>query len=290
MSMKDDLGRKTTLSRRGLLCGTAAAGLWALAGPGRSMAKSAPVAERVPGVQLYTVRASMEKDVVGTLQAIAAIGYREVETAGYGNYSAENFGRLLADLGLRSPSGHMNAQKLRADHRPQLEFAAEVGHRYVTIGSISKEDRNSLDGFKRWAEIFNRVGEACAALGMRFAYHNHDFEFVPIDGVVPYDILLNETDAGLVDFELDLFWVRKAGRDILPVLGMAPERFTMAHIKDMDEDGNMTDVGKGTMDFASILADPAATGIRHCFVEHDDTEEPFKSVAISRLALSSILD
>jgi sugar phosphate isomerase/epimerase len=125
---------------------------------------------------------------------------------------------------------------------------------------------------------------------LRLAYHNHDFEFASMQGEVPFDVLLSETDAGLVDIELDLFWVRTAGRDILDVIRQAPERITMSHIKDFDADGNMVDVGKGMIDFAGILGDPAAAAIRHCFVEHDAPPDPFQSVAFSHYSLKSILD
>jgi len=261
----------------------------ALAAPSISLA-STGTQKRVPGIQLYTVRAAMAKDVPGTLQAIAGIGYQEIEFAGYGNQSAAQIRRLLDDLGLQSPSSHMDALQLREDPAELIASAAEIGHDYVTIAYMQPEDRQSIDDYKGWADTFNRVGEACRKSGLQFAYHNHDFEFQPIDGQLPFDILLDETDPALVDFELDMFWVRKAGKDIVPVLGKAPERFTMAHIKDMDTQGEMADVGAGIIDFADILGNEAASGLRHLFVEHDQPADPFKSVAISRLALSSILE
>jgi len=281
--------KNLSLSRREMLASSAAMSLAALAGPSISLA-STGTQKRVPGVQLYTVRASLAKDVPGTLQAIAGIGYQEVEFAGYGDQSVQQIRRLLDDLDLQSPSSHMDARRLRENAAELIELAAAIGHDYVTIAWLNPEDRQTIDDYKGWAETFNRVGEACRDSGMRLAYHNHDFEFEPLDGQLPFDVLLDETDADLVDFELDFFWVRKAGQDIVPVLNKAPERFTMAHIKDMDTEGEMADVGAGVIDFANILGDEAASGLRHLFVEHDQPADPVKSVAISRLALSSILD
>ncbi len=126
--------------------------------------------------------------------------------------------------------------------------------------------------------------------GVTFGWHNHDFELLPIDGQLPFDILLSETDPALVDFELDMFWVRKAGQDIVNILNRAPGRFTMAHIKDIDEQGNMVGVGTGVIDFESILGNEAAIGLRHLFVELDHPSDPFKFAAISYPTLASILE
>lgn len=280
--------KNLSLSRREMLASSAAISLAALTGPSTSLA-SIGSQKRVPGIQLYTVRASMAKDVPGTLRAIAGIGYREVEFAGYGDHSAKQIRRLLDDLGLQAPSSHMDARQLRKDPAELIDTAATIGHDYVTIAFLNPEDRQTIDDYKGWADTFNRIGETCRENGLRLAYHNHDFEFQSLDGQVPFDVLLDETDPALVDFELDFFWVRKAGQSIIPVLGKAPGRFTMAHIKDMDAQGDMADVGAGVIEFADILGNEAASGLRHLFVEHDQPADPFKSVAISHLALASIL-
>ncbi len=281
--------REFSLSRREMLGSTAALGLVALAAPIIAPASS-PTTKRVPGFQLYTVRASMATDVPGTLRAIAGIGYREVEFAGYGDRSARQIRDLLDELGMQSPSSHMNARLLRSDPLPLIETAIEIGHDYVTIAFLNPEDRQTIDDYKAWADTLNRIGELCRENGLRVAYHNHDFEFMSLGGQVPFDILLDETDPALVDFELDFFWVRDAGLDIVQILSKAPDRFTMAHIKDMNEQGDMADVGTGVIDFRDILGNEAASGLRHFFVEHDQPSDPFKSAAISRLALASILD
>jgi sugar phosphate isomerase/epimerase len=281
--------RNHSISRREILGSSATLGLAALAAPSILLAATG-TPKRVPGIQLYTVRASMATDVPGTLRAIAGIGYREVEFAGYGDHSPQQVRSLLDDLDLKSPSSHVDAAIIRDDPLSLIETATAIGHGYLTIAWLNPDDRQSLDDYKRWAETFNRAGEVCRENGIRLAYHNHDFEFLSIDGQVPFDILLSETDPALVDFEMDMFWVRKGGQDIVDILNRAPGRFTMAHIKDMDEQGNMAEVGAGVIDFESILGNEAASGLRHLFVEHDQPSDPFKSAAISHLALASILD
>ncbi len=280
--------KSVSLSRRQLLGSTAALGLSTLIAPTVALAATG-TPKRVPGIQLYTVRASMAMDVPGTLRAIAGIGYKEVEFAGYGDHSPGQVRRLLDDLELKSPSAHVDAVTIRDDPWSLIEPAVAIGNDYLTIAWLEPDDRQSPDDYKRWAETFNRAGEMCRDNGIRLAYHNHDFEFLSLDGQVPFDILLSETDPALVDFEMDMFWVRKGGQDIVAILNKAPGRFTMAHIKDMDDQGNMTEVGSGNIDFESILGNEAAVGLRHLFVEHDQPADPFKSAAISHLGLASIL-
>lgn len=277
------------LSRRQLLGSSIALGLSALVAPTIAPAATGP-RKQVPGIQLYTVRTSMAADVPGTLRAIAGIGYKEVEFAGLGDHSPQQVRGLLDALELRSPSSHVDALTLRDDPLSLIDMASAMGNDYLTVAWLRPDERQSLDDYRRWAEIFNRAGEVCRESGIRLAYHNHDFEFRPIGGQLPFDVLLSDTEPALVDFELDMFWVRKAGQDVVDVLDRAPGRFTMAHIKDMDEQGNMVEVGSGVIDFESILANKAASGIRHLFVEHDQPSDPFKFAAISHLALASILE
>jgi sugar phosphate isomerase/epimerase len=276
-----------TINRRQLLTVTAAAGAVAATGiPSTANAQST----RVPGVQLYTVRDSMAKDVEKTLQAIAGIGYREVEFAGYFTRTAKEIKGMLARFGLASPSTHVNGETVQQDPAPFVDIAAEIGHDYVTIAYMQPENRKTADDWKRWVDVANRLGEACRQNGLRAAYHNHDFEFQEIDGIVPFELLLAETDPALIDFEVDFYWVREAGLGIRDVLAMAPERMALSHIKDRHVDGRMVDVGDGTIDFAAILADPVAASIRHCFVEHDIPDDPFRSVAASHQVLRRILE
>ncbi|MDX1482716.1 MAG: sugar phosphate isomerase/epimerase [Woeseiaceae bacterium] len=278
---------ETRFNRREWLVAAGAAGVAVAAGmPREAKAK----VNRQPGLQLYTLRDSMAENVEKTLQAVAGIGYREVEFAGYFDHSPAEISKLLERYELASPSTHASGQDVRENAEAIVGAAVEVGHRYVTIAWMPEDLRRSTDDWHRWAEDANRLGELCRRHGLRAAYHNHDFEFQAIDGTLPFDVLMTETDPELVDFELDFYWVRKAGRGIRDVLAMAPERFTMAHIKDIDDAGNITDVGAGDIDFAGLLADPLAASIRHPFVEHDNAPDPFRSVAISHYALKAALE
>ncbi|MDX1499207.1 MAG: sugar phosphate isomerase/epimerase [Woeseiaceae bacterium] len=275
-----------TVNRREFLA-AAAAGVVAGCGPAGT---AGPAVRRQPGVQLYTVRDAMAEDVAATLQAIAGIGYKEVEFAGYFDRSPLEIRALLERFGLAAPSAHIDRHVARDDPATVAGRAAEAGHDYAIIAWLAPEERTSIADYQRWAEVANRLGEACRPYGLRAAYHNHEFEFEPIGSRVPYDVLLAETEPSLVDFELDFYWVQKAGHEVRDVLALAPERFVLAHIKDMDTDGNITEVGAGTIDFAGILADPVAASIRHCYAEHDRPADPFRSVAFSHYALRSILD
>ena len=231
----------------------------------------------------------MATDLEKTLQAIAGIGYQEVEFAGYFGYRPAEVRAVLSRYGLRAPSTHVNGETVQTDPNPFVNLAAEIGHEYVTIAYMQPETRQTADDWKRWAEVANRLGEACRKNGMRAAYHNHDFELQTVDGIVPLELLIEETDPDLFDFEIDMYWVRRAGVAVLDVLRMAPERMTMAHIKDMDPSGEIADVGDGTIDFAGILADPAAASMKHLFVEHDHPQDQFRTVAASYQSLDAIL-
>jgi sugar phosphate isomerase/epimerase len=233
------------------------------------------------GLQLYTVRHQMEKDVEGTIARVAATGYREVEFAGYFGRAPRDVRALLDHHGLSAPSSHVSLAP--EQWRAALDAAPVVGHRYLVIAWIPAEERHTLDDYKRAAERFNRAATEAKAAGLQFAYHNHDFEFVPLDGRLPYDVLLAETDPKLVQLEMDLYWTVKGGQDPLAYFARWPGRFPMVHVKDAGPppDHRMVDVGAGTIDFKKILAQRDRAGIRHCFVEHDEPADPFASIRAS---------
>ncbi|MFK7887333.1 MAG: sugar phosphate isomerase/epimerase family protein [Gammaproteobacteria bacterium] len=253
-----------------------------------AMAKR-PNVNAAPGIQLYTVRDSMQENLPATLDAVAAIGFRDVEFAGYFERSPNALRQMLDARGLRSSSSHVNARALRDNPQAIVDAAAAIGNRFVTIGWLEQDDRRSADDYKRWADALNRAGELAAKAGLQAAYHNHEFEFEAFGDTVPYDVLLANTEPELVAFELDFFWVRKAGLQVEDVLGKAPKRFRLAHIKDMDDAGNMVDVGCGQISFARILKSPVAASLEHFFVEHDQPTHPFRTAAVGRRALSEIL-
>jgi sugar phosphate isomerase/epimerase len=232
------------------------------------------------GVQLYTVRRQLAEDFEGTLARVAEIGYREVEFAGYAGRTPRDVRRVLDAAGLVAPSAHVDFPAMAANWESTLAGAREIGHHYLTIPSIPRQDRTA-EGYRRVAEQFNRFGERAAAAGLEFAYHNHDFEFVAVEGgSLGYDLLLRETDPRLVKLELDLFWVTRGGGDPLAYFAQWPGRFPMVHAKDMDgtPERGMTEVGSGIIPFPAIAARAEQAGIRHWFVEHDNPSAPLESI------------
>ena len=275
-------------SRRAVLTG--ALGLTTLAalpGCGGSGAGGAGRGGRV-GLQLYTVREAMAQDTEGTVRRIAEMGDDELEFAGYHQMTPRGVRELVADLGISAPSGHANWQALRDDPQAQIDAAAEAGHQNIVLAWLPEEERASKDDWYRWAERCNEFGTMAREAGLRFAYHNHDFEFAPVGNTVPYDILLTATEPDLVDIELDLYWVRAAGLDIADVVARSPERIRMLHVKDMAESGEMADVGAGTIDFASVFGMPGLS-VAHYFAERDDASDPFASAEASEAALRRLL-
>lgn len=234
------------------------------------------------GLQLYTVRDEMKKDVEGTIARVAASGYTEVEFAGYYDKTPAEIRAMLDHHGLTAPSTHVG--NLAPDEwKKALDAAHVIGHRYIVFPWIPVERRTGLDAYKQFAADFNHAAEQAKAAGLQFAYHNHDFEFAPIDGKLPYDVLLAETDPKLVQMEMDLYWITKGGQDPLAYFARWPGRFPMVHVKDSmgPPDNKMADVGAGKIDWKHIFAREDQAGIKHFFVEHDQPADAFASIKAS---------
>lgn len=234
------------------------------------------------GVQLYTLRNDIAKDAKGTIQKVAALGYKEVETFGYrdGKFfgmSPSEFKSFLKSVDLKSPSGHyvpggfFMAENWQEKWKPLVADAKTVGQKYVTIPYLEDTYRKSADQYKALAEKLNEAAKITKDAGLKLAYHNHDFEFKDLGGQSGFDILLKETDPKLVDFELDLFWAVKAGHNPVDLFKASPGRYAMWHVKDMDnsEKKTFTEVGNGTIDFKTIFANEKVSGMKHYFVEQD---------------------
>lgn len=272
--------------------GGATAGL-ALGGATAAMPACSPAPARRGaidrlGVQLYTLRSLMARDVAGTLEQVADIGYREVEFAGYYDQSPDQLRQLLDRLGLAAPSAHVPFDALEGEQGTRtLEIARVLGHRYLVIPWLAPEDRRTLDDYRRVASRLEQAGARVAEAGIQLAYHNHEFEFEPIDGAIPYEILAG-TDPDLVALQLDLFWVRHAGEDAAEYFHRYPGRFPSVHVKDASEDGRMVDVGSGVIDWAGTFEHADTAGIRHFFVEHDEPADPLASIRNSYRHLSQL--
>jgi sugar phosphate isomerase/epimerase len=234
------------------------------------------------GLQLYTVRDRMKEDFDGTLAKVAGIGYREVEFAGYFGRSPKDVKVSLDRAGLVSPSAHFNSSYLGDQWPGVLESAGVIGQQYVVCSSVEEKLRQQPAAWQRIAEMFNQAGEAARKGGIQFAYHNHSFEFTPIEGKLPYDILLDGTGPNLVKMEMDLYWAVNAGADPLAYFNRYPGRFSLVHVKGRDQGGNMTQVAAdNSIDWKALFAQSEKAGIRHYFVEHDNPQVPMESIRAS---------
>jgi len=234
------------------------------------------------GLQLYTLRDYIGKDVKGVLAKVAKAGYREVETYGYSKekgfwgLSSKEFAAVLKANGLSTSSGHYEMSSFMSDGnaealRSYIEAAKICGQTYIVVPHLDEKLRKTPDDFKALADKLNKAGEMCKAAGLKLAYHNHDFEFAPVGGTTLYNVLLSETQPALVEFELDLYWVVRAGQDPIKLLDAHPKRFTMWHIKDMDraQPEHNTEIGAGTIDFTKIFQHANAAGLKHIFMEQE---------------------
>ena len=233
------------------------------------------------GVQLYSVRDLMKSDFEGTLTKVAAIGYREVEFAGLFDHKPQDVRAILDKNGLSAPSSHVDYKKLGSDWTKTLDEAHTLGQSFIVCPWVDEDLRKTVDSWKQVGETFNRAAEESKKAGIQFAYHNHDWEFQKLGNKFLYDLLLKETDPHLVQMELDLFWITKAGQDPLTYFNRYPGRFPLVHVKDMKKNGEMTEVGNGAIDFKRIFAQSDKAGIQHYFVEHDDPKSPLDSIKIS---------
>jgi sugar phosphate isomerase/epimerase len=242
------------------------------------------------GIQLYTVRDQMKADFEGTLARIAQIGYKEVEFAGYFGRSPADVKAVLDRNGLSAPATHMMSDNPEG-WQQAIDLAKSVGHSYLVAPWIPEEKRKTLDDWKRIGEEFNRVGQMAKDAGLQFAYHNHDFEFQPrVEGRIPFDVLLESTDAKLVQLEIDLYWITKGGQDPLAYFQRWPGRVPLVHVKDSmgGPEHKMVDVGQGKIEWKRIFAKREQAGIRHFFVEHDQPPQPFDDIATSYTYLKNL--
>jgi sugar phosphate isomerase/epimerase len=250
--------------------------------------------KKLIGLQLYTVRSEIGKDVKGTVAKVASIGYNSVELFGYGKgkffgLTPEEFSAVIKDNGLVTPSGHyvMNDFLTKGDEdqlKSTVADAAKMGHTFFTIPYLADTMRTSLDDYKKLAEKLNKAGEAAKASGMKLAYHNHDFEFKDWGGETGFDVFTKETDSSLVNFEMDIYWVTKAGKNPADLIAKYPGRIKMWHVKDMDSSPEkfFTEVGSGVIDYKSIFKLKKESGMEFFFVEQDQTRIPvFDSITKS---------
>jgi sugar phosphate isomerase/epimerase len=247
------------------------------------------------GLQLYTLRNEVSKDLKSTIARIAQIGYKNVETFGYsaGKYfglSTTDFAAIFTQNNLKTPSGHYTLPDYlsKGDEFDLKKAVADCGplkHDFFVVPYLDESLRTSLDDYKRLADRLNKAGEVVNAAGMRLAYHNHNFEFKDWgDGKTGFDILLTQTEPKLVNFEMDIYWVSKAGVDPIKLIQANPGRFKMWHVKDMDSsaDKTFTEVGTGVINYKEIFKYRKLSGMEHFFVEQDQIKiDPYDSISKS---------
>lgn len=283
------------ISRRSFLATAAIAAASTL--PSRKLfaAQAAPTI----GVQLYSARVPLAKDFPGTLKRIGAIGYHEVEAAGFFNHSAADVKRMMTDANLRCVSAHYPLADLLKTTDATIEYAKALGLDYVICSSPwapnSAHLQNypggawnrilhgmTLDDWKWNAEQFNQIGRKMSQAGLRFGYHNHTMEFRKVNGGTGYEVLLKVTDPRYVTLELDCGWAAAAGHDPAKLMRSHPTRFSMLHLKDLKpapagtepDHRHSTIIGEGVVDFRPIFAAAKAIGIKHYFVEQEEFDGP----------------
>jgi len=262
------MDRRAFLTSLGL---AAAASQMACASSARS---AAPIRRlRRVGIQLYTLRDDAQRDLERTLGDIAAAGYNDVELLG----SMNNFGmpparvrEILDRNGLRAPSTHVGGSALD-DLDRQLADAATLGHQYLIVASLPIGEHPTLDDYKRWADRLNESGRRSLTHGVWIGFHNHAGDLTPIDGVVPYDILVERTDPAVVRMQLDTGNLAMAGRDPLEYMKRFGSRYWLFHIKDVPHMGATSDIelGKGIIDFKRLLASIDHIDDKLLFVEQE---------------------
>ena len=256
------------------------------------------------GLQSYTVMVPLERDFEGTLRSVADMGYGEIETIGAFGRDPRFVRELLESHGLKSPSQHLvpgnlySVFKAFAERRlseidvrrlwlegmpidrvaPIVEEgiarASVLGQQHLVWQIIWPEQMSSRVMLERFCRAMNVAGELCANAGMVFSFHNHAIEFTPVDGCVPYDVILQDTDPQTVKFEMDVYWAKAANVDPLEYLSRNPGRYRQCHLKDSGADGGITVPGRGSIDFSAVLAAANDAGVEHYYVEFDRSDDP----------------
>lgn len=290
-----------SVSRRGFLAS-------AIVATGAFATRGVFAAETYPliGLQLFSVRTPLAQDFAGTLKRVGAIGYREVEAAGFFGHSASDVKQMMADSGLRCVSAHYSLADLLKSTDETIAYAKALGLEYVVCSSPWAQNPAHLENYPggpwqgilhamtlddwRWtAGQLNQIGHKMHTAGLKFGYHNHTMGFRQEDGGTGYGILLADTDPGLVTMELDCGWAEAAGQDPAAMMRRYRGRFSMLHLKDLKpapagtEPSNRvsTEIGEGIVDFRPIFEAARETGIRHYFVEQEVFDGPvFDAVRI----------
>jgi sugar phosphate isomerase/epimerase len=239
-------------------------------------------------LQLYTVRDETAKDFKGTVRKVAQMGYAGIEMSGDGGLSVTEMQALLAETRLKVAGSHVGLDRFEKDLANLLDFYKATSTKFVGVPALPGDLRNPA-GFKKAAASLNRIGAEMKKAGLVLYYHNHAFEFEPMEGKLGIDILLGETDPALVKFEVDVYWVCYGGQDPAAFIKAHSGRFPLLHLKDMKGTGKertYAEVGEGVLDFAAILAAGEAQGAEWYIVEQDVCARP--TLESAKLSLDNL--
>lgn len=242
-------------------------------------------------LQLYTVRGLMAHDLAGTLRAVAGAGYRAVELAGLPGTKPGALASMLDEAGLRVVASHEGIERLRDDATAVADRLAEVGCPRVIVPWMPEEDRRTSDDVRRFASELGGIARQLAPRGIRLAYHNHAFEFTPLDGTTVWDILLAALPRE-VEIELDVYWAAFGGRDPVAEIGGAADRVRLLHMKDRASGAQPHDApaGEGTLPFEAIVQAGRAAGVDWYVVEQDEAADPLVDIGSAFRFLGSLAD
>jgi sugar phosphate isomerase/epimerase len=281
-------------TRRNFIRNTALTSLGMAILPGLS--RALPLKKANIGLQLYTVRDQLEADFTGTLRKIKKTGYTWLEAAGYGDgkfygMAPAEFRKIVQGMGMEVISSHAS---FAADKQKEAITAhKELGVKYLVYPGFPIPEHNAKNDFIQAAARLNAIGAKCNKDGIRFGYHNHDFEFINFNDKKGYDILIENTEPSMVCFEPDIYWMTFAGVDPLEYFGKYAGRFELWHVKDMkgDPGKGFAEVGTGTINYDEIFKAAELSGMKYFFVEQDDCEmDPLLSIEVSYNNLRALLD
>lgn len=287
--------RRTFLTQAGLI----SAGM--MVAPKLVMAKAQ---SNVVGLQLWSMRDQLPHNVPTVIGKVAKAGYKEVETYGYNKkdgfwgLDAKAFSDLLKRNGMSTPSGHFEFDHFFATGQTdELESYIDAAHitgmEYIIVPHLDGNFIKTVDDFKRIADKLSTAAAICKKAGLKFGYHNHNFEWKKVDGTTFYDTILSHTDPNVVKMEMDLYWVVRTGQDPVAIIKAHPGRFFAFHIKDMDKSNHElnTEIGSGTIDFKRIMSYAKLAGVKHFIVEQENYTniDPYVSITQSCNYVKNVL-
>lgn len=259
-------------SRRDFLRNTALAGL-AMSVPFNKQLFAMANQQNAFGIQLWSVKEALAKDPVAVLKHLSASGYKQIESFEgakgiFWGMKHTDFKKTMDDLGMKIVSAHCDHIK---DFERKAAEAGEIGMKYLISPWVGPQ--KSIDDFKKIADQFNQCGEIAKKNGIRFAYHNHDYSFAAMNGIVPQDVMIQSTNPSTVDFEMDMYWTVAAGVDPIAYMKKFPNRFKLVHVKDMAKTAKGHEscvIGKGTIDYKNILGQAHQQGVNYFIVEQEE--------------------